>query len=104
MDKSKLETFYGEPKFGITVNKDTNEQYERIEKNNNVVVKVKHTINGVNLIIEEETERIANTGEKVKDYTRREIELKEGTRLIYTEENGFEFPIETMKSLDEIKE
>lgn len=112
IDKSKqqkdLERFFMAPNYtpvlGVTVKPDTDieDETEVIDEMSKKMVKQK--IKGLLLIIEEDMETVLQTGERIKSYARREIELKEGTRLIWLEGKGYVLPNEKFQTIEEIRE
>lgn len=112
IDKSKqqkdLERFFMAPNYtpvlGVTVKPDTDIEDETEVTDEMSKKTVKQKIKGLLLIIEEDMETVLQTGERIKSYAKREIELKESTRLIWLEGKGYVLPNEKFQTIEEIRE
>lgn len=112
IDKSKqqkdLESFFMAPNYtpvlGVTVKPDTDIEDETEVTDEMSKKTVKQKIKGLLLIIEEDMETVLQTGERIKSYAKREIELKESTRLIWLEGKGYVLPNEKFQTIEEIRE
>lgn len=82
---------------GLTVDKNTD--VDDVTEDG----RVHQTIKGTKFTTEINDEREHN-GVKIKEYSKLEIELKEGTRLIWQEGQGYILPDFEPKSVNEVKE
>lgn len=106
--QKKLERFFMAPNYtpvlGLTVTPDTDIEDEEVKTDDNGKIVIKQKIKGLNFIIEEEMNTVLQSGEIIKSFTKREIELKEGTRLIWIEGKGYILPSEQFATIEEITE
>lgn len=82
---------------GLTVNKDTD--VDDITEDG----RVHQTIKGTKFITEIKDER-EHDGAKIKEYSKLEIDLKEGTRLIWQDGQGYILPDFEPRTVEEVKE
>lgn len=106
--QKELERLFIAPNYtavlGLTVKKDTDVEDE-FEKSDEVSkMTVKQTIHGTTFKTEKTLETILKDGEKMKEVTSIEIELKEGTRLIWLDGKGYVLPNEKFQTMQEIRE
>ena len=106
--QKKLERFFMLPNYtpvlGVTVTPETDIEDQEEKKDDNGTIIIKQKIKGLNFIIEEELETVLENGETLKSFSKREIELKEGTRLIWLEGKGYILPSEKFGTIEEIIE
>lgn len=99
--QEKVERYMIKPQYyqflGLTVNKDTD--VDDVTEDG----RVHQTIKGTKFITEVKDEREHN-GAKIKEYSKLEIELKEGTRLIWQDGQGYILPDFEPKSVEEVKD
>ncbi len=105
--QKKLERFFMAPNYtpvlGLTVSKETDveDMTEKQDEKSKLVVKQK--IKGLNFITETILETVLQNGEKMKEHSTVELELIEGTRLIWLEGKGYILPNEKFQTMGEIR-
>ena len=105
--QKKLERFFMAPNYtpvlGLTVTKETDieDMAEKQDEKSKLVVKQK--IKGLNFITETILETVLQNGEKMKEHSTVELELIEGTRLIWLEGKGYILPNEKFQTMGEIR-
>ena len=105
--QKKLERFFMAPNYtpvlGLTVSKETDveDMTEKQDEKSKLVVKQK--IKGLNFITETILETVLQNGEKMKEHSTVELELIEGTRLIWLEGKGYIRPNEKFQTMGEIR-
>lgn len=106
--QKKLERFFMAPNYtpvlGLTVNKDTDIEDEEIKEDETSKMTVKQKIKGLNFITETTLETTLKNGEKMKEHSTLELELNEGTRLVWFEGKGYILPEQNFQTLKEIKQ
>lgn len=105
--QKKLERFFMAPNYtsvlGLTVTKETDveDMAEKQDEKSKLVVKQK--VKGLNFITETILETVLQNGEKMKEHSTVELELIEGTRLIWLEGKGYILPNEKFQTMGEIR-
>ena len=106
--QKKLERFFMQPNWtpvlGLTVTKDTDIEDEEETHDEITQIVVKQKIKGTLFMTEKTMTTTLQNGEKMKEVSNVEVELKEGTRLIWLEGKGYVFPNENFKTMHEIAE
>lgn len=106
--QKKLERFFMAPNFtpvlGLTVTKDTDVEDEEVKQDEVSTMTVKQKIKGLKFKTETTLTTTLKNGEKMKEKSCVELELNEGTRLIWLEGKGYILPGENFQTLKEIKE
>lgn len=106
--QKKLERFFMTPNYtavlGLTVNKDTDVEDEFENKDERGNMKVQQTIHGTKFTTEKTLEFILDNGINMKETSKVELDLKEGTRLIWLEGKGYILPGENFSTITEIRE
>ncbi|MFG6319601.1 MAG: hypothetical protein K1W33_07110 [Clostridia bacterium] len=105
--QKKLERFFITPNYtavlGLTVKKNTDIEDE-FEKSDEVSkMTVKQTIHGTKFKTEKILETTLQNGEKMKEITNIELDLNEGTRLIWLDGKGYVLPNENFQTMEEIR-
>lgn len=105
--QKKLERFFMRPNYtpvlGLTVTKDTDVEDEEIKEDEKTKATIKQTIHGTKFITEKTLETILNDGTKMKEDSRLELDVPEGTRLVWFEGQGYILPGESFNTLEEIE-
>lgn len=112
VDKNKqqkeLERFFIAPNYtpvlGLTVTPQTDVEDEEIKEDETTKIVVKQKIKGLIFKTEKTMTTTLRNGEKMKEKSIVELELKEGTRLIWLEGKGYIFPSDKFQTIKEIKE
>ena len=112
VDKNKqqkeLERFFMAPNYtpvlGLTVTPETDIEDEEIKEDETTKIVVKQHIKGLIFKTETTMTTTLKNGEKMKEKSHVELELKEGTRLVWLEGKGYILPGENFQTLKEIKE
>lgn len=112
VDKTKqqkeLERFFMAPNYtpvlGLTVTPETDIEDEEIKEDETTKIVVKQHIKGLIFKTETTMTTTLKNGEKMKEKSHVELELKEGTRLVWLEGKGYILPGENFQTLKEIKE
>ncbi len=105
--QKELERFFVAPNYtavlGLTVKKDTDveDEFEKVDEKSKMTVK--QTIHGTNFKTEKVLETILQNGEKMKEVTSIELDLNEGTRLVWLEGKGYILPNEKFQTMKEIR-
>ena len=106
--QKELERFFMAPNYtpvlGLTVTKNTDVEDEEVKEDEVSKMVVKQKIKGVKFKTETTLETTLKNGEKMKEKSCVELELKEGTRLIWLEGKGYILPGEKFQTLKEIQE
>ena len=106
--QKKLERFFMAPNYtpvlGLTVTKDTDVEDEDYKEDDVSKMTVKQKIKGLKFKTETILETTLKNGEKMKEKSCVELELKEGTRLIWLDGKGYILPGEKFQTLKEIRE
>ncbi len=92
------------PVLALTVTKNTDVEDEEIIDDERGKKTVKQKIKGLKFITEKEMETVINNGIKMKEKTLLELDLTEGTRLIWFEGKGYILPSEQFGTIEEIEE
>lgn len=92
------------PVLALTVTKNTDVEDEEIIDDERGKKTVKQKIKGLKFITEKEMETVINNGIKMKEKTLLELDLTEGTRLIWLEGKGYILPSEQFGTIEEIEE
>ena len=105
--QKKLERFFMAPNYtpvlGVTVKKDTDIEDEEIKEDENSKLTVKQKIKGLKFMTETTLETTLKNGEKMKEHSTVELELNEGTRLVWFEGRGYILPEESFQTIKEIR-
>ena len=112
VDKTKqqkeLERFFMAPNYtpvlGLTVTPETDIEDEEIKEDETTKIVVKQHIKGLIFKTETTMTTTLKNGERMKEKSSVELELKEGTRLVWLEGKGYILPGENFQTLKEIKE
>ena len=105
--QKEVERFFVAPNYtavlGLTVKKDTDveDEFEKVDEKSKMTVK--QTIHGTNFKTEKVLETILQNGEKMKEVTSIELDLNEGTRLVWLEGKGYILPNEKFQTMKEIR-
>ena len=103
-----LERFFIAPNYtpvlGLTVTKHTDVEDEETREDEVSKMTVKQKIKGLKFKTETTLETTLKNGEKMKEKSCVELELQEGTRLVWLEGKGYILPGENFKTLAEIRE
>lgn len=106
--QKKLERFFITPNYtpvlGLTVTKETDIEDEEHKKDKVSEAIIKQKIKGTKFITEKTLNTTLGNGTKMKEISRLELDLLEGTRLIWLEGKGYILPGESFQTLNEIKE
>lgn len=106
--QKKLERFFMAPNYtpvlGLTVTKETDVEDEDYKEDDVSKMTVKQKIKGLKFKTETILETTLKNGEKMKEKSCVELELKEGTRLIWLDGKGYILPGEKFQTLKEIRE
>lgn len=106
--QKELERFFMAPNYtpvlGLTVTKNTDVEDEEVKEDEVSKMVVKQKIKGLKFKTETTLETTLKNGEKMKEKSCVELELKEGTRLIWLEGKGYILPGEKFQTLKEIQE
>lgn len=106
--QKELERLFIAPNYtavlGLTVKKDTDVEDEFEKEDEVSKITVKQTIHGTTFKTEKTLETTLKDGEKMKEVSNIEIELKEGTRLIWLDGKGYILPGEKFQTMQEIRE
>lgn len=106
--QKKLERFFMAPNYtpvlGLIVTKDTDVEDEDYKEDEVSKMTVKQKIKGLKFKTETMLETTLKNGEKMKEKSCVELELKEGTRLIWLDGKGYILPGEKFQTLKEIRE
>ena len=106
--QKELERFFMAPNYtpvlGLTVTKKTDIEDEEVKEDEVSKMVVKQKIKGLKFKTETTLETTLKNGEKMKEKSCVELELKEGTRLIWLEGKGYILPGEKFQTLKEIQE
>jgi hypothetical protein len=106
--QKNLERFFMAPNFtpvlGLTVRKDTDVEDEEVKQDEVSTMTIKQKIKGLKFKTETTLTTTLKNGEKMKEKSCVELELNEGTRLIWLEGKGYILPGENFQTLKEIKE
>ena len=92
------------PVLGLTVTPETDIEDEEIKEDETTKIVVKQHIKGLIFKTETTMTTTLKNGEKMKEKSHVELELKEGTRLVWLEGKGYILPGENFQTLKEIKE
>jgi hypothetical protein len=92
------------PVLGLTVTKDTDIEDEDYKEDEVSKMTVKQKIKGLKFKTETTLETTLKNGENMKEKSCVELELKEGTRLIWLDGKGYILPGEKFQTLKEIRE
>lgn len=92
------------PVLALTVKRDTDVEDEEIVEDERGKKTVKQKIKGLKFITETEMETVINNGINMKEKSLLELELPEGTRLIWLEGKGYILPSEQFGTIEEIEE
>jgi hypothetical protein len=103
-----LEGFFMAPNYtpvlGLTVTKNTDVEDEEVREDEVSKMIVKQKIKGLKFKTETTLITTLKNGEKMKEKSCVELELQEGTRLVWLEGKGYILPGENFKTLAEIRE
>ena len=106
--QKELERFFMAPNFtpvlGLTVSKNTDVEDEEVKQDEVSTMTIKQKIKGLKFKTETTLTTTLKNGEKMKKKSCVELELNEGTRLIWLEGKGYILPAENFQTLKEIKE
>lgn len=106
--QKELERFFIAPNYtpvlGLTVTKDTDIEDEDYKEDEVSKMTVKQKIKGLKFKTETTLETTLKNGEKMKEKSCVELELKEGTRLVWLDGKGYILPGEKFQTLKEIRE
>lgn len=106
--QKKLERFFIAPNYtpvlGLTVNKDTDIEDEEVKEDEISKLTIQQKIKGLKFITETTLETTLKNGEKMKETSKVELELNEGTRLVWLEGKGYILPGEKFQTIAEIRE
>lgn len=106
--QKELERFFMAPNYtpvlGVTVKKDTDIEDETSKVGEVSKLTVKQKIKGLIFTTETILETTLANGEKMKEHSNVQLELKEGTRLIWLEGKGYILPNEKFQSMEEIRQ
>lgn len=106
--QKKLERMFMIPNYtpvlALTVKNDTDIEDEEIVEDERGKKTVKQKIKGTKFITETEMETVINNGIKMKEKSLLELDLAEGTRLIWLEGKGYILPSEQFGTIEEIEE
>lgn len=106
--QKKLERFFITPNYtpvlGLTVTKETDIEDEEHKKDKVSEAIIKQKIKGTKFITEKTLNTTLGNGTKMKEISRLELDLLEGTRLIWLEGKGYILPGESFQTLNEIRE
>ena len=106
--QKELERFFIAPNYtpvlGLTVTKDTDIEDEDYKEDEMSKMTVKQKIKGLKFKTETTLETTLKNGEKMKEKSCVELELKEGTRLVWLDGKGYILPGEKFQTLKEIRE
>lgn len=106
--QKKLERFFMRPNWtpvlGLTVTKETDVEDEETKEDETTKINVQQKIEGTKFITEKTMTTTLQTGEAMKEESRIELDLNEGTRLIWLEGQGYIFPNEAFMTMHEIAE
>lgn len=106
--QKKLERFFITPNYtpvlGLTVTKETDIEDEEHKKDEVSEAIIKQKIKGTKFITEKTLNTTLGNGTKMKEISRLELDLLEGTRLIWLEGKGYILPGESFQTLNEIRE
>ena len=106
--QKKLERFFMTPNYtpvlGLTVTKNTDVEDEETKEDENSKLIVQQKIKGLKFLTVTTLETKLKNGEKMKECSTLEIELKEGTRLIWLEGKGYILPEQSFQTIKEIRE
>ena len=92
------------PVLGLEVTPQTDVEDEEIKEDETTKIVVKQKIKGLIFKTETTMTTTLRNGEKMKEKSSVELQLKEGTRLIWVEGKGYILPGEKFQTLAEIKE
>ena len=92
------------PVLGLEVTPQTDVEDEEIKEDETTKIVVKQKIKGLIFKTETTMTTTLRNGEKMKEKSSVELELKEGTRLIWVEGKGYILPGERFQTISEIKE
>lgn len=106
--QKKLERFFMSPNWtpvlGLTVTKDTDVEDEETTSDEVTKIVVRQKVKGTTFMTEKIMTTTLQNGERMKEVSNVEVELNEGTRLIWLEGKGYVFPNEAFKTMHEIAE
>lgn len=106
--QKELERFFMAPNYtpvlGLTVTKNTDVEDEDYKEDEVSKMTIKQKIKGLKFKTETTLETTLKNGEKMKEKSCVELELKEGTRLIWLDGKGYILPGEKFQTLKEIRE
>ena len=105
--QKKLERFFMKPNYtpilGLTVTKETDVEDEEIKEDENSKAVIKQTIHGTVFTTEKTFETTLEDGTKMKEESRLELDVPEGTRLVWFEGKGYILPGENFQTIEEIE-
>lgn len=112
IDKSKkqkeLERFFVAPNYtcvlGVIVKADTDIEDEEVKEDEVSKLTVKQKIKGLKFTTETILETTLKNGEKMKEHSTVELELKAGARLVWLEGKGYILPNEKFQTMSEIRQ
>lgn len=90
--------------FGLTVTKETDVEDEEHKEDEVTKITIQQKIKGLNFKTEKTMETTLENGVKMKEKSSVELELNEGTRLIWLEGKGYILTNEPFKTMKEIGE
>jgi hypothetical protein len=106
--QKELERFFMAPNYtpvlGLTVTSKTDVEDMETREDETSKMVIKQKIKGLVFKTETTLKTTLKNGEKMKEKSCVELELKEGTRLIWLEGKGYILPGENFQTLKEIKE
>lgn len=106
--QKELERFFMAPNYtpvlGLTVTKDTDVEDEEIKQDEVSKMIIKQKIKGLKFKTETTLTTTLKNGEKMKEKSCVELDLNEGTRLIWLDGKGYILPGEHFQTLSEIKQ
>lgn len=108
MQQKELERFFMAPNYtpvlGLTVTENTDVEDEEVKEDETTKIVIKQHIKGLKFTTETKMTTTLRNGEKMKEKSCVELELKPGTRLIWLEGKGYILPGENFQTLKEIRE
>lgn len=106
--QKKLERYFirpiWEPVLGLTITKDTDVEDEEVKENETTKILVQQKIKGTKFITEKTMTTTLNNDVPMTETSRVELDLPEGTRLVWLEGKGYILPNEPFVTMHEIEE
>lgn len=106
--QKKLERYFMQPNWtpvlGLTVTSETDVEDEEHKEDETTVIDVKQKIKGTKFITEKTMTTTLESGVKMKEISSVELDLNEGTRLVWLEGKGYILTNEPFKTMQEISE